>query len=268
MFPSALRRARVSRGAFQGIPFSSGLATIHQLCPYPRNSCNTRRGRRERAARVRRTLPGAYQTTSAMAPTSKRQKKDTRCEWCLSAPDYIQYHDEEWGVPLYDDKKVFEFLLLETFQAGLSWLTVLRKRVAFAKAFHDFDIDRIAAMTDKDVERLQQNASIIRHKLKIRAAIDNARAVITMREDGMGLAHYFWNWVDYVPQHNCKNGRSLSKNELSDKIAKDLKKRGFKFVGSTIIYAHLQATGVINDHHPNCPRYKEVQKLVKEKPKL
>ncbi|KAI0560350.1 Methyladenine glycosylase [Gracilaria domingensis] len=202
-----------------------------------------------------------------MAPSSKRRKKDTRCEWSLSAPDYIQYHDEEWGVPVYDDKKMFEFLLLETFQAGLSWLTILRKRDAFANAFHDFDVDRIATMTEEDVARLQQDASIIRNKLKIRAAISNAKAVIAMREEGIGFAHYFWDWVDYVPQRNCCSGNAVSKNELSDEIAKDLKKKGFKFVGSTIIYAHLQATGVINDHTPKCPRYKQVQKLLKKKPK-
>ncbi|CAN8075599.1 unnamed protein product [Agarophyton chilense] len=199
-----------------------------------------------------------------MPPAPKRPRKETRCEWCLSAPDYIKYHDEEWGVPVYDDKKMFEFLLLETFQAGLSWLTVLRKREAFANAFHNFDVDLIADMTEEDAVRLQQDPSIIRNKLKIRAAINNAKAVIALREEGVGLAHYFWNRVGYVPQRNCEAGVWLSKNELSDEIAKDLKKKNFKFVGSTIIYAHLQATGVINDHTPRCPRYKQVQELIKK----
>lgn len=199
-------------------------------------------------------------------PPSKRRKKELRCEWCLSAPENTLYHDTEWGVPVYDDQKMFEFLLLETFQAGLSWLLILRKRAAFAAAFHNFDVHKVANMTAHDMARLSQDASIVRNKLKIKAAVTNAQAVIQMRQQGTNLAHYFWQWVHYKPVHNLANGIAVSKNALSDDISKDLKKRGFKFVGSTVIYAHLQATGIINDHVKTCPRYKHVQKLVRDKP--
>lgn len=198
-----------------------------------------------------------------MAPQKKRRKKDLRCSWCQSAPDYIKYHDEEWGVPVYDDQKAFEFLILETFQAGLNWLLILRKRQAFAAAFHDFDVDRIAQMTEKDVQRLMNDKGIVRNKLKIRAAISNAKAVIEMRESGEALADYFWKWVNYEPRCNFTEGAMVSKNQLSDDISKDLKKKGFKFVGSTVVYAHLQATGIVNDHIQTCPRFAQVKELVR-----
>lgn len=208
-----------------------------------------------------------------MSRPTKRQKKqvekksEERCAFVTSHPEYLSYHDEEWGTPLYDDKKVFEFLILETFQAGLSWLLILRKRANFQAAFHNFDVDVIAKMNDTDVGRLMQDSGIVRNKLKIRAAISNAKAVIKMREDDIGLADYFWQWVDYEQQVNVSNGICVSKNELSDNIEKDLKKRGFKFVGSTVIYSHLQATGIINDHEARCGRLKECQQMVKKKRK-
>lgn len=188
------------------------------------------------------------------------------CTWSRSAPDYEKYHDEEWGTPLYDDRKMFEFLLLETFQAGLNWLLVLRKREHFRVAFCEFDVDGVAALTEEDVQRLMTNSGIIRNSGKIRAAISNARAVIQMRDEGIGLSHYFWSWVDYQPIVNS-SGTLLSKSELSDQIAKDLKRRGFKFVGSTVVYSHLQAVGIINDHHPSCKRHCEVQGLLQSKPR-
>lgn len=202
--------------------------------------------------------------TPIMPPPLKRQKKDTRCSWSLSTPQYIEYHDKEWGVPLYDNHKTFEFIILETFQAGLSWRTILNKRESFRKAFLDFDVDNVSQMTEKDVSELLQNKSIVRNKLKIRAAIANAKATIKLRDEGVGLADYFWNWVQDEPQCNYSNGTCPSNNHLSDQISKDMKERGFKFVGSTVIYAHLQATGVVNDHIPSCPRFQEVKKLLRK----
>lgn len=189
------------------------------------------------------------------------------CSWTGTASDYVKYHDEEWGTPLYDDRKMFEYLLLETFQAGLSWLLILRKRENFRSAFCNFDVDAVATLTEHDVDRLVTDAGIIRHRGKIRAAISNARAVVHMRDvEGVGLADYFWRWVDY--QIRVRTSEELkSKDELSDAIAKDLKKRGFKFIGSTVIYSHLQAVGIINDHHPSCARHAQVQLLAKPKPK-
>lgn len=178
-----------------------------------------------------------------------------RCGWCGNDPLYVKYHDEEWGVPFADDQKMFEFLLLETFQAGLSWITILRKRDNFRHAFANFDVDAVANYTEKDVERLLNDAGIIRNKLKIHSAISNARLVVKMRdEENIGLSDYFWNWVDHKPLVNSPKSLSdvPATSDLSDAISKDLKKRGFKFVGSTVIYAHLQATGIINDHLADC----------------
>lgn len=178
-----------------------------------------------------------------------------RCTWCGNDPLYMEYHDHEWGVPVKDDLKMFEFLLLETFQAGLSWITILRKRENFKKAFADFNPDRIAAFDENDVERLMQDTGIIRNRLKIMSAVTNAAKVIEMRDkENLGLCDYFWNWVD----HKTEDHRPATLSDvpatspLSDAISKDLKKRGFKFVGSTVIYAHLQATGIVNDHILSC----------------
>jgi len=183
-----------------------------------------------------------------------------RCDWSTANPLMIEYHDKEWGVPMRDDKKQFEFLILETFQAGLSWNTILNKRENFAKAFDDFNYEKIALYDDKKFEMLQNNAGIIRNKLKIKAAITNAQAFIKMQEKYGSFSSYIWNFTRGKPVVNkWKKLRELpAKTELSDMISKDLKKHGFKFVGSTVIYAHLQATGIVNDHTVDCFRYKEI----------
>jgi DNA-3-methyladenine glycosylase I len=183
-----------------------------------------------------------------------------RCSWCGDDPLYVSYHDNEWGTPVYDDDKLFEFLILETFQAGLSWITVLRKRENFRKAFDDFDYQKIAKYDDKKFDELIQNAGIIRNKLKVKATIGNAKAFMEIQKDFGSFSKYIWGFVNYKPIVNSR--RSLkeipAKTELSDKLSADLKKRGFKFVGSTVIYAHMQATGMVNDHVVDCFRYKEL----------
>jgi DNA-3-methyladenine glycosylase I len=183
-----------------------------------------------------------------------------RCSWCGNDPLYINYHDEEWGVPVYDDDKLFEFLVLETFQAGLSWITVLKKRENFRRAFDNFDYNKIANYTENKFEELITNAGIIRNKLKIKATISNAQAFIKVQEEFGSFSKYIWSFVNEKPIVNT--WKSLSEvpatTELSDRISKDLKIRGFKFVGSTVIYAHMQATGMVNDHITDCFRHKEV----------
>lgn len=180
-----------------------------------------------------------------------------RCPWCGTDPLYIKYHDEEWGVPVHDDQMLFEFLTLETFQAGLSWITVLRKRENFRSAFASFDVGRVAAFTDGDVERLMANPGIIRNGAKIRAAITNAHAFMAVQREFGSFNSYIWAFVDGKPIIN--QHRELkqlpARTELSDRISADLKKRGFKFVGSTVVYAHMQATGMVNDHLMGCFRY-------------
>lgn len=177
-----------------------------------------------------------------------------RCGWCLSSDLYKKYHDEEWGKPVYDDESLFEFLILETFQAGLSWITILNKRENFRTAFDNFDYKKIVDYSEEKIESLLQDAGIIRNKLKIRATISNAQAFVKVQEEFGSFSKYIWNFVDGKPIDNQR--KSLSEvpatTPLSDKISKDLKKRGFKFVGSTVIYAHMQATGMVNDHVENC----------------
>lgn len=177
-----------------------------------------------------------------------------RCDWCGTDPLYMNYHDNEWGIPVRGDQKMFEFLLLETFQAGLSWITILRKRENFRKAFDDFDYHKIATYQEKKVQELLQNEGIIRNQLKVRAAITNAKLAVELEEEGIGISNYFWNWVDNEPivNHPRTMADLPATSELSDSISKDMKKRGFKFVGSTVIYAHLQATGIIEDHLEDC----------------
>lgn len=182
-----------------------------------------------------------------------------KCPWCLSAPDYEAYHDDVWGLPVHDDARMFQFLVLETFQAGLSWLMVWRKREAFSDVFHGYDLEKMAAMTDEDVERLAQDARIIRNRAKIRGAIKNAQATLRLRDEGQGLAAYFWSWTEGKTVHRAPGAGVPAQTALSDAISADLKKRGFSFVGSTVIYAHLQATGIVNDHDVSCFRYLEVQ---------
>ncbi len=183
-----------------------------------------------------------------------------RCEWCGTDPLYVKYHDEEWGVPVKEDQKMFEFLTLETFQAGLSWITVLRKRENFREAFDQFDYHKVANYGEKKVEELLANSGIIRNQLKIRAAITNAQAYLKVREEHGTFCDYIWAFVGHKPiQNKIESMRDVpAKTALAEKISKDLKKRGFKFVGPTVIYAHMQATGMVNDHAVYCKRNKEL----------
>ena len=183
-----------------------------------------------------------------------------RCKWCENDPLYIKYHDKEWGIPVYEDKKIFEFLLLETFQAGLSWITILKKRENFRIAFDEFDYEKIANYSDKKLEVLRQDAGIIRNRLKIKAAKTNAIAFMKVQKEFSRFSKYLWGFVDDKPiQNKFKRMKELPANTpLANKISADLKKRGFKFVGPTIVYAHMQAMGMVNDHTTDCFRYKEV----------
>jgi DNA-3-methyladenine glycosylase I len=181
----------------------------------------------------------------------------TRCTWCGADPLYVKYHDEEWGVPIYDDARIFEFLILETFQAGLSWITILKKRENFRRAFDQFDYRKIAIYDAIKYEELLQDASIIRNKLKIKATISNANEFMKIQQEFDSFSTYIWNFTKGKPIINkWKSTDQIPSNTgLSDEISKDLKKRGFKFVGSTVIYAHMQATGLVNDHLTSCFRY-------------
>lgn len=183
-----------------------------------------------------------------------------RCPWCGTDPLYIEYHDKEWGVPVYDDAVLFEFLILESFQAGLSWITILRKRENFRKAFDDFDYKKIAWYPESKIQELLQNEGIIRNKLKVRAAVTNAQAFMEVQKEFGSFSKYIWGFVDGKPiKNNLKSLQDApATTALSDTISKDLKKRGFKFMGSTVVYAHLQATGVVNDHLVDCFRHTEV----------
>jgi len=184
-----------------------------------------------------------------------------RCDWSTKDPLYIAYHDNEWGTPLHDEQQLFEFLILETFQAGLSWITVLRKRENFRKAFDNFDYKKVALYDEDKILDLLQDAGIIRNKLKVRAAVSNAQAFMKIQEEFGTFDKYIWGFVDgKAIQNNRKSMKELPPTtEISDKLSKDLKKRGFKFVGSTVVYAHMQATGMVNDHVVDCFRYGEVK---------
>ncbi len=185
-----------------------------------------------------------------------------RCDWAGNDPEMQKYHDTEWGVPLHDDYKLFEFIVLEGFQAGLSWSTVLKKRDAFRKAFAGFDPQKVSLFDQTDIDRLLQDTGIIRNKLKINAAINNARQFLKIQKEFGSFDGYIWGFVNHKPIINRfeKLSELPAKSSLSDTISKDLKNRGFKFVGSTIVYAHMQATGMVNDHLLGCFRYKEVYK--------
>jgi DNA-3-methyladenine glycosylase I len=189
---------------------------------------------------------------------SKTEPK--RCSWAGDDPVMRAYHDTEWGVPLHEDTQLFEFLVLEGAQAGLSWSTVLNKRAAYRKAFRGFDIGRVARMTDAALDKLLQNPAIIRNRLKIWSARNNARAALKVIDEIGSLDAYFWSFIDGKPIRNRWRGRGdvPARTELSDKLSKDLKLRGFNFVGSTIIYAHMQATGMVNDHFVGCFRRRQV----------
>ena len=188
-----------------------------------------------------------------------------RCDWCGTDPLYVDYHDSEWGVPLYDDATLFEFLMLEGAQAGLAWITVLRKREGYRALFDGFDAEKVARYTDKKLDKLLQDPRIIRNRLKVYSARQNARAFLKVQEELGSFSNYMWNFVDGSPiQNRWSSMKELpASTPLSDTISKDLKKRGFNFVGSTIVYAHMQATGMVNDHLVSCFRHEEVKALAR-----
>ena len=189
-----------------------------------------------------------------------------RCQWVTDDPLYIEYHDTQWGVPLHDERELFEMLILEGAQAGLSWITVLKKRENYRKLFHNFDIHKVAKMTDAELEKILKDASIIRNKLKVFATRKNAIAGLKVIEGVGSLDKYFWDWVDGKPIDNAfeKHEDIPASTPLSEKISKDLKKRGFTFVGPTIIYAYMQSIGMVNDHTTDCFRYEECKALASE----
>ena len=186
-----------------------------------------------------------------------------RCTWCGDDPLYVAYHDKEWGVPVRDDQTLFEFLILEGAQAGLSWITVLRKREGYRKLFADFNAQKVARFTDKRLDKLLLDPGIIRNKLKVYGARKNARAFLAVQEEKGSFADYMWDFVDGKPIQNQWQNLQVTPatTAVSDTISKDMKKRGFTFVGSTIIYAHMQATGMVNDHTLDCFRHKECRAL-------
>jgi DNA-3-methyladenine glycosylase I len=183
-----------------------------------------------------------------------------RCSWSGDDPLYVEYHDKEWGVPVHDDRKLFEFLILEGMQAGLSWITILRKRENFRRAFAGFDPEKVARFGKRDIARLMADAGIIRHEGKILAAVTNAQAFLRVREELGSFDKYLWQFVGGEPRINRRRSmKDVPATTLeSDAMSRDLKKRGFKFVGSTICYAHMQATGMVNDHVTSCFRFREL----------
>ena len=188
-----------------------------------------------------------------------------RCSWCGSDPLYVAYHDEDWGVPVYDNQQLFEMLILEGAQAGLSWLTILKKRENYRKAFHDFDAATIAGYNQEEIDRLMQDAGIVRNRLKIEATIKNARGFLQLCGEFNSFANYLWRFVDGKPVINAWQDHSAipANTQISDQLSKDLKKRGFNFVGSTICYAFMQSIGMVNDHTTDCFRYQQINQLTK-----
>ncbi|OED40390.1 DNA-3-methyladenine glycosylase [Endozoicomonas sp. (ex Bugula neritina AB1)] len=185
---------------------------------------------------------------------------DSRCHWCHGDDLYIAYHDKEWGVPTFDDPLLFEFLILEGAQAGLSWITILRRREGYRKAFHQFDVNKVSNMNDEDIERLMQDIGIVRNRLKINSAIKNAHAFIKVQNEFGTFSDYLWSFVDGKPITNTFETMDdvPATSDISDRMSKDLKKRGFSFVGSTICYAYMQSMGLVNDHLTSCPAYKQM----------
>lgn len=183
-----------------------------------------------------------------------------RCNWPTTDPVYIEYHDTEWGVPVHEDKKLFEFLILESAQAGLSWITILKRRDGYAKAFARFDPEKVARFTPKTIEILLKDSSIIRNRLKVNAAVGNARAFLKIQEQFGSFDQYAWQFVEGRPKINAftRLDQIPATSTASDFFSRDLKQRGFKFIGSTILYAYMQATGMVNDHLTTCFRYREV----------
>ena len=186
-----------------------------------------------------------------------------RCGWCGADPLYVAYHDEEWGVPVYDDQTLFEFLILEGAQAGLSWSTILKKREGYHRAFDGFDVEKVARYDGIKISALLTDPGIVRNQLKIGSAVTNAQAFLKIRDEWGSFSDYIWSFVDGRPIQN--SWRSLAeipaKTPLAEALSKDLKKRGFRFVGPTIIYAHMQATGMVNDHLVDCFRYAEIVEM-------
>jgi DNA-3-methyladenine glycosylase I len=193
-------------------------------------------------------------------------KQKCRCTWCGDDPLYCEYHDTEWGVPLFDERKLFEMLILEAAQAGLSWITVLRKRENYRKAFDNFDAKKIARYTPEKIERLMQDSGIIRNRLKIQSAIQNARALLAMNENGEDFSEFLWSFVNHKPMQNTlySMADAVATTPESDAMSKALKKKGFNFVGSTICYAFMQACGMVNDHFVDCFRNKECTALARK----
>ena len=193
----------------------------------------------------------------ARTPTPK-----LRCAWAGADPLYVEYHDKEWGVPVRDDRTLFEFIILEGAQAGLSWITVLRKREAYREAFEGFEPERVARFTPRRIERLLENPGIVRNRLKVESAVKNARAFLEVQSEFGSFARYQWGFTGGKPIVNERETLKHipARTELSDALSKDLKRRGFSFVGSTIIYAHMQAVGMVNDHVTGCFRYRQLAK--------
>lgn len=199
--------------------------------------------------------------------TEVRHPRDAICAWARKTDIEHRYHDHEWGVPVDDERKLFEFVVLEGAQAGLSWLTILKRRDGYRRVFHDFDVARVAAMSEAEQAQALTDAGIIRNRAKVRSAVNNAAVFLRIQEEFGSFARYIWGFVNGQPIQNRWQAMSEipARTELSDAIAKDLKQRGFSFMGSTIVYAHMQATGMVNDHVVDCPRHGEVAGL---KPQL
>lgn len=191
-----------------------------------------------------------------------KTKSQDRCSWCGEHDLYVAYHDMEWGVPLHDDNKLFEFLILEGAQAGLSWLTILKKRDAYRKAYYQFDVKKVARFNSRSIERLINNAGIVRNRLKIEASIDNARVFLTVQEEFGSFDKFIWQYVNHQPRQNrWRRLRDIpASTDISIQMSKDLQQRGFRFVGPTICYAFMQAVGMVNDHVVDCFRYRQVAK--------
>ena len=186
-----------------------------------------------------------------------------RCEWCGGEPIYVDYHDKEWGVPVHDDRLHFEMIILDGAQAGLSWITILKRRDSYREAFNNFNPEKLARFSDKKIEKLLQNPGIIRNKLKVHSAVKNAKAFLEIQKEFGSFDKYIWQFTGNGTIHNSwqEMKEIPAKTPESDTMSKDLKKRGFSFVGSTICYAYMQAAGMVNDHVTDCFRYEEVKKL-------
>ena len=188
-----------------------------------------------------------------------------RCEWCGNDPLYVAYHDDEWGLPVHDERRLFEMLILEGAQAGLSWITILKKREHYRKAFHEFDCEKIAAYTSRDMKRLLGDPGIVRNRLKVQSAIDNARCALAIKDEFGSLDAFLWKYVDGVPLQNKwkRMGDIPAQTTQSVAMSRDLKRRGFNFVGATICYSFMQAVGMVNDHTVECFRSREIRKIVR-----